>query len=145
MLGYNTPPPQSRPPQTRQHPPRSRHPPGSRPPGEQTPPQADTPPDRPGTPHPSPLAQSMLGDTVNARAVRILLECNFVFTFQLFHRRQNSSIAFLSEVVSVINWTKVIDGSSSHQELVSVHVTLFHLLVSLASNQDVSQVTHAHY
>ena len=63
-----------------------------------------------------------------------------IFTFQLFHRKQTSSTAFLSEVVSVINWTKVIDGSSSHQELVSVHVTLFHLLVSLASNQDVSQV-----
>ena len=63
-----------------------------------------------------------------------------IFTFQLFHRKQNGSIAFLSEVVSVINWTKVIDGTTSHQELVSVHVTLFHLLVSLASNQDVSQV-----
>ena len=38
-----------------------------------------TPPD-PGTPPgaDTPLAQSMLGDTVNARAVRILLECNLV-------------------------------------------------------------------
>ena len=39
----------------------------------------DTSPPGPGTPseHPSP-AQSMLGDTVNERAVRILLECNLV-------------------------------------------------------------------
>ena len=50
-------PPQSRPtPQTRHHPlgadpPGSRHSPSRHPP-------------RPGTPHPSPLAQSMLGDTV---------------------------------------------------------------------------------
>ena len=44
-------------------PPRSRHPPGIR-----HPPGADT----------SPPAQSMLGDTVNTRAVRILLECNLV-------------------------------------------------------------------
>ena len=47
------------------------HPSGSRhPPPEQT------------TPNPgaeTPLVQSMLGDTVNARAVRILLECNLVF------------------------------------------------------------------
>ena len=33
------------------------------------------PPPGPCTPSP---AQSMLGDTVNARAIRILLECNFV-------------------------------------------------------------------
>ena len=39
--------------------PQSRHPPG-----------ADTPPEQTSPP------QSMLGDTVNARAVRILLECN---------------------------------------------------------------------
>ena len=47
--------------------PQSRHPPG-----------ADTPP---RSRHP-PL-QSMLGDTVNARAVRILLECNLVMTFDI--------------------------------------------------------------
>ena len=39
-------------------------------------------PPGPGAPQdqapPTPRAQSMLGDTVNARAVRILLECNFV-------------------------------------------------------------------
>ena len=42
--------------------PREQTPPGSRHPREQTPPPA----------------QSMLGDMVNARAVRILLECNLV-------------------------------------------------------------------
>ena len=57
-------------------PPTSRHPPeadtlGSRPAGADTLPGADTPPSR----HPP---QSMLGVTVNARAVRILLECNLV-------------------------------------------------------------------
>ena len=57
--------------------PRSRHPPGADPP-EQTPPAADT----------HPLEQtppwSMLGDTVNARAVRILLECNLVCVWFFF-------------------------------------------------------------
>ena len=48
-------------PQARYSPPRSRHPPGV------TPPRSRHPP-----------VQSMLGDTVNARAVRILLECNLV-------------------------------------------------------------------
>ena len=58
------------------------HPPlGSRPPWEQTPQEQirreQTPP---------PVAQSMLGDTVNARAVRILLECNLVVhSFQLIN------------------------------------------------------------
>ena len=64
-------------PQSRHHPPGADPPRVHRPPEqtpsrsrhhlEQTPPRADTPP-----------AQSMLGDTVNARAVRILLECNLV-------------------------------------------------------------------
>ena len=40
----------------------------------ETPPAEQTPP--PGSRHPP--VQSMLGDTVNARAVRILLECNLV-------------------------------------------------------------------
>ena len=63
-------------------------PPGSRHPQEQTP-QEDAPPQSrlPGNRHPpqsshppgaDPPPQSMLGDTVNARAVRILLECNLV-------------------------------------------------------------------
>ena len=45
------------------------------PPGPGTPPQDQVPPR--DQVHPPP-AQSMLGDTVNARAVRILLECNLV-------------------------------------------------------------------
>ena len=60
MLGYHSPPDQAHPP-----------------------PQAGTPeqtPPRPGTPLGSrpPPAQCMLGDTVNKRAVYILLECNLV-------------------------------------------------------------------
>ena len=59
MLGYHPPREQTPP---KEETPRSRHPPpGADPPGAGTPP-----------------AQSMLGDTVNARAVRILLECNLV-------------------------------------------------------------------
>ena len=46
-------------------------------PREQTPPRADPPWSRP------PPAQSMLGDTVNARTVRILLECNLVAVISL--------------------------------------------------------------
>ena len=42
--------------------------------GADTPPGADTPQEQ--TPPP---VQSMLGDTVNAQAVRILLECNLVY------------------------------------------------------------------
>ena len=51
------------------------------PPQDQVPPRADTHPPRPGTPprtRYTPPEQSMLGDTVNVRAVRILLECNLV-------------------------------------------------------------------
>ena len=63
------------------------HPPEQTPPpGPGTPPGADTPHLGADTPprsrHPPgadpPLAKCMLGDTVNARAVRILLECNLV-------------------------------------------------------------------
>ena len=43
-----------------------------------TPPPHDQAP--PGTRHPPPPEQSMLGDTVNERVVRILLECNIVFS-----------------------------------------------------------------
>ena len=78
--------------------PRTRCPPGDQvhptgpgtPPGQGTPPGTNTPPG-PGIPqgqhppdqvHPpgpgTPPMQSMLGDTVNERAVRILLECNLV-------------------------------------------------------------------
>ena len=80
-LGPGTPPPGTRytphpGPGTPPHlgpgtPPRTRYTPGTRypPPGSGTPPWDQV--------HPSPV-QSMLGDTVNARAVRILLECNLV-------------------------------------------------------------------
>ena len=57
-------PPMEQTPPCRADTPRSRQPPWSR----HTPPWADT----------SPWEQSMLGDTVNARAVRILLECSLV-------------------------------------------------------------------
>ena len=62
-LGADTPPEQAHPPRSR-HPPRAGTPPGSRHPH----------PPRPGTPQ----AQSMLGDMLNGRAVRVLLECNLV-------------------------------------------------------------------
>ena len=58
--------PRSRHPPWEQTPPWSRHPPRSRHP------RADTPPEQ------TPPVQSMLGDTFNAGAVRILLECNLV-------------------------------------------------------------------
>ena len=93
------------PPQTRH--PQTKHPPGPDPPEqtprsihpleqtplEQTPPEQthhpppDQTPPSPGTRHPlprdqtHPTPQSMLGDTVNTRAVRILLECNLVSLF----------------------------------------------------------------
>ena len=90
-------PPGADPPQSR-HPGRSRHPPCpqgeylTRYPRDQVhPPGADTPPEQthpqgPGTPlradtplgEDTPLVKCMLGDTVNARAVCILLECNLV-------------------------------------------------------------------
>ena len=101
MLRYTPPsqeqtPPGSRPPRAdaplvadtplEAAPPQSRHSsPGADTPLEQAPPsEADTPrADTPQSRHPPkqtpPQAQSMLGDTVNARAVRILLECNLVY------------------------------------------------------------------
>ena len=76
--------------------PGSRHLPAKCTPQEQTPPRTRyTPwsrhPPGPGTPprdqvHP---LQSMLGDTVNARAVRVLLECHLVslmFTFNIMRQ-----------------------------------------------------------
>ena len=66
------------------YPPRTRHTPpgpGTTPLGPGTPPLGPGTPPRttgPGTHTPPPPAQNMLGDTVNARAVRILLECNLV-------------------------------------------------------------------
>ena len=64
------PPTPSRHPQDQ--PPRNQAPPGSRPP------RADTPQDQAPPQQQTPPAQSMLGDTINSRAVRILLECNLV-------------------------------------------------------------------
>ena len=59
---------------TRQTPPQEQTPPREQTqPLEQTPPRADPP----GGRH-LPPAQSILGDTVDARAVRIILECNLV-------------------------------------------------------------------
>ena len=48
--------------------PQTRHPPRADPPGQ-------------APPSPQEMQQSMLGDTVNARAVRILLECNLVYFY----------------------------------------------------------------
>ena len=65
-------------------PPRSRRPPEADTPWEQMPPkrrpplEADPPEQTCPTLEQTPPAQSMLGDTVNARAVRILLECKLV-------------------------------------------------------------------
>ena len=75
-----TPPDQTAPreqtPPQEQTPPESRQPAlGADTPQEQAPTRADTPQEQ----TPPPPGQSMLGDTVNARAVRILLECNLVF------------------------------------------------------------------
>ena len=77
MLGYH---PLDQAPPWEQAPPQTRHPPGLGTPQTRQPPRAGTPPDQapsqPGSPPPP--VQSMLRDTVNARAVRILLECNLV-------------------------------------------------------------------
>ena len=81
--GPGTPPWEQTLPRDQVHPPWEQTPPGpGTPPWEQTLPRdqvhpplgADTPWSRPPPP-----VQSMLEDTVNARAVRILLECNLVF------------------------------------------------------------------
>ena len=70
-------PPWSRHP--REQTPQEQTPLGTDTPWEQTPPQEQTTPPGADTPREqTPPQQSMLGDTVNARAVRILLECNLV-------------------------------------------------------------------
>ena len=75
----------------RADPSQSRHPlradPPSRPPQSRHPPGADTPQEQ------TPPGRAMLGDTVNARTVRILLECNLV-------SRMISSLPFGSSKVS---------------------------------------------
>ena len=70
MLGYTHPPQQTHP--LEQTPPGTDAP-GSSPPEQTHPPRADMPPPGADTP-----PVSMLGDTVNVRAVRILLEGNLV-------------------------------------------------------------------
>ena len=104
-LGTRYTPRPGTPPRDQVHPPGTRYTPWDQVhlPGPGTPPRPGTPPSRytppvpgtpslgpgtpspgPGTPSPgpgTPPPQSMLGDTVNARAVRILLECILVFCF----------------------------------------------------------------
>ena len=59
--------------------PQTRHPPEQTPSQSRHPKTRYPPQSRPHrTKHPPPPAQRMLGDTVNAQAVRILLECNLV-------------------------------------------------------------------
>ena len=89
------------------------HPPGpGTPPGADTPWGADTPPPSRSR-HPSPRAdtplgadtppgadtplQSMLGDKVNARVVRILLECNLVYLHKFM-----SHLVYLSGMVAMV-------------------------------------------
>ena len=86
MLGYH-------PPREQAPPPRSRHPPW-----EQAPPKKTDPPrSRP------PPAQSMLGDTVNARTVRILLECNlvlFIGTTTVYETTKNFNCQYIHFVIT---------------------------------------------
>ena len=93
------PPPQSRqshpaPPGSDMPPPQSRHPLEQIPPWEQTPPPV----------------QSMLGDTVNARAVRILLECNLVV--YIFSAREIKSFK-LQIWRNLIEWPPILSKEFS--------------------------------
>ena len=85
-------------------PPRTIHPHDHVHPLDQAPAGPGTPPG-PGTPQTSPLhpqpAQSMLGDTVTSRAVRILLKCNLVsVAFDSF--RDKPILNFLSSNVPLV-------------------------------------------
>ena len=73
--------------------PQTRHPLGAEPPWDQAPPSGGRPLG-PGTPH----AQCMLGDTVNKRAVCILLKCNLVcfFFFTVTDLVQMERMTFVS-------------------------------------------------
>ena len=64
------------------------------PPADTTPLRADTSPPQP----PTPPAQSMLGDTVNARAVRILLECNLVSYLSGHRKGVQSQLHYTSKL-----------------------------------------------
>ena len=111
-------PPEADTPQEADTPPRSRHPWSRHTPLEADPPGADMPPPQKQTPS-SPLGadtptpqkqtppleadtppQSMLGDTVNARAVRILLECNLVCVY--FSRK----LIIYNCKTSVVDWAR---------------------------------------
>ena len=107
-------PPGSKHPPGSRHPPGIRHPPGSRHPPEQTPPQKQTPQEQtpPGIRHPPkkqtppweadiPPPTSMLGDPVNARAVRILLECNLVFLCKQFSLLPHSNFSENNKICKV--------------------------------------------
>ena len=107
---------------------KSRHPPGSRHPQEQTPPGADplpleethppehTPPQRADTPPPA----QRLGDKVNERAVRILLECNLVkrifsVTFSYY---LNGRIANVSDFTDVKVFDKLLGKITEAKNIV---------------------------
>ena len=102
-----------------QPPPDQAHPPPDQvhhhPPGPSTPPGPGTPP-RPGTPP----AQSMLGDTVNARAVRILLKCNLVV------------VVLTGEAVQVRGWREERRRQVQKGYLLHLHVRT---LAVLAKNE----------
>ena len=74
-------PPEKNPPAA--DPPQQTPPPGADPPGVDTPPSRHPPTPRADTPQ-----QSMLRDTVNVWAVRILLECNLVHNVALLSARE---------------------------------------------------------
>ena len=90
--------------------PQTRHPPGTRHPQDHTHPQKQAPSPPTRHPHPqdqeppSPPAQNMLGDTVNERAVRILLECNLVFHFLRFRKLFQSSADLEIQIDQCLNY-----------------------------------------
>ena len=75
-------------------------------PGTSPGPGTITPNQAPLTPHDqaTPPAQNMLGDTVNARAVRILLECNLVFHFLRFHKLFQSNADLEIQIDQCLNY-----------------------------------------
>ena len=95
--------------------PRDQAPPWDQAPPDQPPP--DQAPPGPGTPqirHPPPPEQSMLGDTVNEQAVRILLECNLVYDrFKLWQRSftQKAVVFCLNSAVTVFIWSQTLNVS----------------------------------
>ena len=107
-------------------------PPGTRPPWEEThpgrrPPWTRHPPHQTRNPpgaDPHPPAQSMLGDMVNARAVRILLECN---------------LACLIRIKIILRVYEISVGLYSNNRLlytILVNVTLFLLILTVLMTTD---------